>query len=1214
MSIKKRVIYKKWPLVAAVLTLIGLLSVLFIWEPIIQSELLELPEDYSYTAETVSYDSFYDEDSKQYTGEERLDTTLVYAADIEETNGPVHIVNVSTSVMAGRDGDIASISRVYGIDHENREHVPGYGDRDRSGYLFGPVNAVDTSFTYWHVKYDAPFKMVYQDQEDLLGLKTYHYRSTTTVDRTNDLSIFLGENTEKGIESDIVLDIWIEPKTGELVQYNERSTSYYYNLESGDRLRPWKQSRSEFSFDSLVEHVILTEKHRGDRESIGRIIPALVGLVAVLALVFVVYRILSRSLIKETKIGLSVCVSVCLVTLFGWAIGSEALTMPFGGEANMHPVTATGGLIMVLAIIIASLRIRKLNITINILLMIFGVIMLVNIIDNITGSGWVITDSLAAVSPATSLSFLIISIVILLFRLTNRLLVVLNYLLLSTLFIVCGASVLFAGYDNSILSGNIWFKAMSIPTAIMFMSLVVATFGVIARPDLIKSKFISRPLVLSAITLFSAVFVTGVMWQSVQGTISRDTSRQFERDSVVLQSLLEQKLSSYVDALRGARSLFAASDNVSRSEWKDYIDGLELAKNFPGNQGIGYSMVVPYEDIGGVEELVRNEGYPDFSITPSEPKRDIYTTILYLEPFDARNQRAFGYDMFSELNRRTAMETARDNNEPAMSGRVTLLQETETDVQAGFLVYLPVYEKNKPHLSLIDRRENIVGYVYSPIRVNNFMEAAIGNQSSGIGIEIFDTDLIDGIKEEDRMYSSVSDDEIKDSVYSKSTILDELGHSWVMRYSALPGYTISAIESSPIYVLIGGLSASVLLSVVIFVLASSRQRALSLANSITKDLRLERNRAVKSRQKDEAILTSINEGLVLFNKDEKIERINVAAARMLGFSIDELKDKRHDEVLKSYDESGKETSHDKCYLCEVTKTGKPLSAKTYYKRKDGAILPVSLSVAPIISGGRITGIIEVFHDITAEEALDQAKTDFISLASHQLRTPLTANKWYLEMLLSGEAAGKLSSRKKDLVEKVNASNERLIDLVVSLLNVSRVDSGRLSVKPVLTDFVDLVESVAEIVQPQLKSKKQRINIAAPKRLLKIKIDANLMRQVVLNLLTNASKYSPDNTKIDVAIVKKSRAIECSISDKGYGIPKDQQNQVFSKFFRADNIVRKDSGNGLGLYLVKQIVEVSGGKIWFNSKEDKGTTFTFTLPTKGSKVRVGEVSIEEEKHE
>ena len=299
-------------------------------------------------------------------------------------------------------------------------------------------------------------------------------------------------------------------------------------------------------------------------------------------------------------------------------------------------------------------------------------------------------------------------------------------------------------------------------------------------------------------------------------------------------------------------------------------------------------------------------------------------------------------------------------------------------------------------------------------------------------------------------------------------------------------------------------------------------------------------------------------------------------------------------------------------VSSITKSGKTISSSiinpVYYVRKDKSKFPVAITAAPINSGGKFSGAIDVFKDITHEIEVGKMKNEFISLASHQLRTPLSAIKWYAEMLLEGNA-GKLDAEQAKFVDNINLSNQRMIDLVNTLLNISRIESGRIIIESKPTDLKEIISAVVHEFEPKIKEKKQKIIVNINPNLKKINCDPKLIFEVYKNLISNAIKYSPKEGEIQIFVSSDKDNVISQITDNGYGIPKKDQNKVFTKFYRGENILKIETeGTGLGLYLIKSIVESSGGKIWFKSQENKGTTFWFSLPLKGVQPKKGEVSI------
>jgi signal transduction histidine kinase len=366
-------------------------------------------------------------------------------------------------------------------------------------------------------------------------------------------------------------------------------------------------------------------------------------------------------------------------------------------------------------------------------------------------------------------------------------------------------------------------------------------------------------------------------------------------------------------------------------------------------------------------------------------------------------------------------------------------------------------------------------------------------------------------------------------------------------------------------------------------------------------------------QRDEAILQNMGEGLVVVDGSSHVSLINRVAADFFDIEdISTVVGQSVEESMKQYhvtDLDDRSLRPEQLPLYKTLTTGIEASDTLAFHAKDGNKKLFSMKSSPMKLEEKIVGAVVVLRDVTKEKEVDRMKTEFISLASHQLRTPLSAIKWFSEMLVSGDA-GQLQPDQMDFAKNISDSTERMIALVNALLNISRIESGRIMVDPKPTDLRELVSGIVNDLKAKTEEKQQTLVISVHDGLPKINLDPRLTGQVYLNLLTNAIKYTPKGGEVSVFISKKDDQIISQVTDNGYGIPKEQQARVFQKFFRAANAVKVETdGTGLGLYLIKAIVESSGGKIWFKSEEGKGSTFWFSIPLSGMHPKKGEVTLD-----
>lgn len=292
---------------------------------------------------------------------------------------------------------------------------------------------------------------------------------------------------------------------------------------------------------------------------------------------------------------------------------------------------------------------------------------------------------------------------------------------------------------------------------------------------------------------------------------------------------------------------------------------------------------------------------------------------------------------------------------------------------------------------------------------------------------------------------------------------------------------------------------------------------------------------------------------------------------------------------------------------EIKERKKPFEGELRNIRKNGEEYDAKAIISPIMDGEDLLGFIGTEEDITQEKEVDQMKTEFISITAHQLKTPLTSMRWSLEML-EDTSFGELSREQLEMLSSAKNSNRRLVLLVDTLLNISRIESGRLAINPEPTDIKGLIELVVAGMADKIKKAKHTVKIDVEDTIKSISIDPQMTRELIKNLLINAVKYTPNGGEIIVSVRNEDGDIILEVRDSGIGIPKNEQHRIFQRFYRGSNIESSVDGTGLGLYFVKLIADASGGKIWFETIENQGTSFFFSIPKTGTQAQKGEVSL------
>lgn len=378
--------------------------------------------------------------------------------------------------------------------------------------------------------------------------------------------------------------------------------------------------------------------------------------------------------------------------------------------------------------------------------------------------------------------------------------------------------------------------------------------------------------------------LTGLAYFMVHNSVQENSQLLFENETNEIRDLIVNRLDTYFNILYGGKGLFSTSKSVERDDWYNFIGSLDIEKKHPGIQGVGFSQVVSPSEKDNFIKTIQNEGFPNFTITPEGP-RETYTSIIYLEPFNERNQKAFGYDMFSNETRRDAMSYARDTGNLGVSGKVTLLQENTSDVQAGFLAYIPVYKNGAILESVSDRQSSILGYVYSPFRMGNLMYGVLGSKKIDLDIHIYDG----LVKNEESLLLDFLDDDanqetMKPVLFKKTETIYIGNHPWTIEYvknteqqKKLQDTIIQMIIS------IGGSIFSFLIYVLIYKTLRSKKEIINYADKVTIDL-IESKEDLVKKNKD------IEEKLIELDRTNKV---------MVGRELVMIELKKEIDVLKN---------------------------------------------------------------------------------------------------------------------------------------------------------------------------------------------------------------------------------------------------------------------------------------------------------------------------
>lgn len=470
--------------------------------------------------------------------------------------------------------------------------------------------------------------------------------------------------------------------------------------------------------------------------------------------------------------------------------------------------------------------------------------------------------------------------------------------------------------------------------------------------------------VLPALIFCLGALSTVLVWQSSQAQLRERRLAAFEFQANKLARQLDAHLLATTQVLRGVAGLFAASEEVNRAEFRQYVDALRLGDRYPGIQGIGFARQFSAAELAGHEAQLRAQGFGHYAVRP-EGLRERHAAIIYLEPFDWRNQRAFGFDMLSEPVRRAAMERARDSDQAALSGRVLLEQETAEDPQSGVLLYVPVYRTGEELASIEQRRAGLLGWTFAALRVKDLMSGVLARESSDFYeqfvIELYDSDHVDA---DCLMFRSAHWAQADSAGLQMSQSLRVAGQAWTLQARALPGYAshFNGLQGRG-FLLAGTLASALLAALVAFILNSHARISAALA---------ETDKAHQLLSQSQAQLQSIfdTSGVGMLQVDVRggITRVNQRMAEMFGYERSLMPGMRYEDLVPP--EEGEVVRQRTCEL--VASEIKEINLERFYRRADGGQFWGMVSARRLLdSQGATIGLVGVIVDLNARRDAEQ---------------------------------------------------------------------------------------------------------------------------------------------------------------------------------------------------------------------------------------------------
>ena len=747
------------------------------------------------------------------------------------------------------------------------------------------------------------------------------------------------------------------------------------------------------------------------------------------------------------------------------------------------------------------------------------------------------------------------------------------------------------------------------------------------------------------VVLAIALLVSFFAWVWAARQASESLAVTMKAASKEMAQSISTQVGTLELVLRGAAGLFRGEESPDRERWAAYSAHLAMSTNLPGIQALSYAVRLQADERAAHERSVRADGFAQYSIAPPGDRPEV-APVVYIEPLEGSNLRAFGFDMLTDRARRAAVLAAAAGGTASLTEPIRLLQQSDARNDRGVLIVYPVYVDGMPLRTDAERSAAVRGWLIGTIVMRDFLRVALVADPAQLGITLFDV-APDGTRTVLFRPALGGDEEVRNPVDLRFEIADR---TWLLQLDPAAFATDRArLQTTPMLVLTFGLVASLLLFTLVWSMATTRDRALAIARDITRQLtavnnelesrvaartsllqrvneRLERQiskrrsaeRARREVLKRERALNARLQAISEFAAemtvpepvDDKLRTLSAAARELLeGVAarvryasaedgmVHEGGDGREEWWLAG--EQDREVARIEAVILDAD--GIQRGRIVVMRREDRPFSPddeLVLAHFALLAAAALSVRESFESQLLARRQAEQSsriKDQLLSVVSHELRTPLAAMKGWVHVL--GQPARDPSdAARRQAVEALGRSVDAQRAMVEDLIDTASLIAGTFELETSEVDLGELMRDARTRAGPSAMAKRVALTVRGDAAIGNIEADPVRLGQVLDHLLENAIKFTPDGGSIHMHAIAQEDKVRVEVVDSGEGIDADSLPHLFERFWMADpSITRRVGGLGVGLSLVRAIIEAHGGEVRAESDgRGRGARLVITL--------------------